>query len=745
MADPIDPSSIDPAAIAAAGDAADKSASQMHNFSDTIQGARNALNGFNTTIDVSSQSFSALDGWVKNVGVSFNNTKALTSQQATQFSLLSNAVLGARDSYKSLVGTDFTGFKGQITEITRIAAESPMTPLGEKAVSVLRSIAQAGGKTLNDIANMSVTSLGRFAESIITSTDNALKLQTGFLQLAGKTGDLGNVFQVAGPKLNNINVLLEQQSKMISDTIKATGAAPDVVEKYYTALGSVPKALNSMITSSSGANQQTTMLTAAMKVASGTGRDFSDVVDDLKIGWRDYGLTGEGALKFSSQISAVTQDLGVELDVVRDALRGNADAFKVLTNNGAAAGDMVSGLSDIMNTYASALENTGLSGTQSVDIISKMTKQVGQLSIAQKAFLSSQTGGPGGLMGAFQIDKMIREGDIKGVFEKVRQQMQKQLGPLVNLQEASQSQAAAAQMTRQIMMLRQGPLGSMAGSDADAQRLIEGFRNMQEGRGGKDVGTNILKETIDRGNSVQEKSYSVMSDMRGHLEAIRRSTDINTLSLIQKSGLTAGRGTTLQPGEMEQNAAAERLQQMLQKNMLSSTNMNTQEMTGSAADIMSRKRLIDNSGRDMVNAITGLQDSLSNLPLSVKGPIQALKDAISTGNMGEIQSQTKLLEDAIKKRKEDARKANVDTKINMADEINIEDNVLTQARQVASTISAPPSQNIANTENPARDNTIPQKQEFSFTHHITGFCLKCKQEIDNSSQSNAISPQSKSF
>ena len=80
-------------------------------------------------------------------------------------------------------------------------------------------------------------------------------------------------------------------------------------------------------------------------------------------------------------------------------------------------------MSGIMNDYVGALQNTGMTGQHAMEVVKGMTDSIAGMSVAQKAFLSSQTGGPGGLMGAFQIEKDLREGKIDKVFDKVRQTM----------------------------------------------------------------------------------------------------------------------------------------------------------------------------------------------------------------------------------------------------------------------------------------------------------------------------------
>lgn len=761
MADPTNPPTLpDPNNIEEIGTVAQQSAEQLGNLSDVAIQSQDSFNKLNNVVGESGSMFSSLSNMIEGVGISLNTTKAFTDNQVTQFALLSNAVLGARESYKSLAGTDFSGFRNQIDDLMKISLESPLSPAAAAARNALEGVASSiGGKTADEISKMSVKSLGLLATSLLTSADNALKLQTGVISLAAKTGELGSVFDLGGQKLENINILLEKHAAMISGSIAATGAAPESVEKYYMALGSVPGALSAIVASSGDADDSVTMLTAAMKVASGSGRDFTDVVDDLKIAFRNYGMTGESALRFSAQIGDVTQKLGVELDIVKNALRSGSEAFKMFAHTGTGASQMASGLADIMSHYGTALESTGLQGTQAVDVIGNMTQQMGKMSIAQKSFLSQQTGGTGGLMGAFQIDKMLRDGDIKGVFEKVRMQMQKQFGQIVSVDEAAQSESAANQMTRQMTMLKQGPLGQFARSDQEAQSILEGFKAAQEGRGGGGINPDVLKDTMDKGTSVQEKSYSVMTDMRSHLEAIRRSSDVGTLSFLQKTGLTAGTGSGLKPGEMLQSEGANKSSEALRRNMTGATNMEAEQFQGSLADVTKNKKLIDTTGKNAVAALTGLTDSFRILPLSIKGITDSLQQAISSGDVEGTKSHIQRLEDNIKK-----LKATTDD-TTVLEQIGKQEEALSKAKEywaVASTqtlgsdVMAPGAVLGAAANRSSGTATFaprgaaggtgevtnaPGVQKQDVTVHVTGFCIKCKQEMESGHQANGIAPQ----
>lgn len=743
---------LTPEELMQVGDAAEHTASQLKTLSGSVDLSQRALNGLNTITASAGSLLNSFDNAIQGASISLNTTQALTDKQTTQFSLLSNSVFGARESYAALAGTDFSGFKNQISDLMKVATESPLSVAGKQAKEIWEKwAAAASGKAATEIGKMSTETLKKLSDSLITSADNALKLQTGFINLAVKTGNLDSVFSLAGPNLENINVLLEKQADMMSKTAQATGVSKETVEKYYAALGTVPGALASIVASTKAGDNSVTMLTAAMKVASGTGRDFTDVVDDLKIAFRNYGMTGDGALRFSAQISDVTQNLGVELDTVKNALRGGSEAFKMFAHTGDSASQMASGLASIMNNYGKALESTGLQGTQAVDVVSNMTKQIGQMSIAQKSFLSQQTGGAGGLMGAFQIDKMMRDGDVKGVFEKVRQQMQKQFGQIVTVNEASQSEAAANQMTRQITMLRQGPLGQFARSNEEAESILEGFKATQEGRGGGAVGPDVLKNAMDRGTSIQEKSYTVAAKMGADIAEIRSKADIGTLTFLQKGGLTAGQGRETLPGEMKQSEDVRKAAENLRSSMSRATNMNRERFTGSYAEVNQTGNLIDTSGKDAVTALAGLKDSFKILPLSIKGITDELMKTLSSGNLDNAKEQEDLLKERIRGLKASTSSGDMQTLNAIAtleNASNMADTAISSGATVGVAANNAANRGVAALETPAQTkspNATPAvgsvKQDIMV--HVNGFCLKCKQEMEVGHQANGVAPQAR--
>jgi hypothetical protein len=196
----------------------------------------------------------------------------------------------------------------------------------------------------------------------------------------------------------------------------------------------------------------------------------------------------------------------------------------------------------MFNKLMTAFKETGLSAKASTELISGITMQIGKLSIAQKSFLSAQTGGPGGLVGGFQIEKMLRDGKIDEVFDKMQTQMKRQFGKIVSIDEAAQSPQAAAQLVRQREMLKSGPLGQFAQTDDQAQRILDAFKKGEK----VDVkelskGDDLLNRTLETGKSVQEKNTPIFKQTLGAIESIRDEGSKVTNDLLEGI-LTTGAG-----------------------------------------------------------------------------------------------------------------------------------------------------------------------------------------------------------
>jgi hypothetical protein len=228
---------------------------------------------------------------------------------------------------------------------------------------------------------------------------------------------------------------------------------------------------------------------------------------------------------------------------------------------------------------------------------------------------------------------------------------------------------------------------------------------------------------------------------------IRSKVDIATLNLFQKSGFTAGSGRETQSGEMLQSESATKSSELLRQSMSSSTNMTKDKFSGTFADATQNNNLIDNAGQNAVTALKGLKDSFKILPLSIKGITDGLMEAISSGDLDKTQEQNARLNETISKLKSTTTSDNTGalneiTKLEgISSQIN---DVITSGSTVGAAANRAASRRTAAPEGTISPNGTPinpatSKQDI--TVHVTGFCIKCKQEMESGQQSRGVSPQ----
>lgn len=606
-------------------------ANELKETGDAALFAQNALAGFSNVAESSRNVLENLNHKISQFKTGLEATGDLSRSASTSFGLLSVAIIGTRKAFDNLAGVDTSGlntFASQINDLQRtILEDSSLPTMADKATKMAASLVGLGVpvEKIKDLLEDGAEAVFGYASKLAESADNGLRLQNAYLQLSAATGNLGAVYAAAGPSLENINALLGQQQKVMTEAGAATGTSAEVVSQYYAQLATVPGALTSTVTGLSSTGEKTGMLTAAMRVATGSGRAFSEVVDDMKVAFRNYNITGEDALTFTTRISELSNKFGIELDDVRDALRSTSDQFKIFGNE-------AEGAARIYNDYLGVLQKTGISGNVAIDVVQGMVSGIRDLGIAQKGFLSAQTGGAGGLMGAFQIEKELRDGKIDKVFDRVRQSLGRQFGNIVSLEEASQSQSAAAQLTKQIQVLRQGALGSFAKDDQSAIRILEAFRKRERGEdGGRDLSQTALQDTANAGMEIQKKSYTELTRIRQLFESARNNANITNLDFIQGIS-TAGTGSPRVDGEqtslMRDNLGqAMKMGAKLSGEAVSQTNVD-----------MANNYLKNRTSQFSAQVITDFGKIFDELGPAVRAPVEELRNLISSGQTSDAQN-----------------------------------------------------------------------------------------------------------
>jgi len=425
----------------------------------------------------------------------------------------------------------FTGYGEKLNELKgRFSnAKDTIGSLITTIPGLSAAFQKASGGNLSSMLGQSAKSgielLQRFAEK----ADSARRAETAFMQIAAASGQLGKAFTGAAVDSTKLQTGLLQMASLTQNLAITTGLLPEKLAEMAAMFGkTIPGALDQTIVAAGGINN----FDAVLRLAAGSGRSFNDILDDLKTAYDELGLSGEKALKFTALISETSNALGIRLTDVESTLKTVAANFRYIGDNTEAA-------TRAMARFVPALRETGLSAKASSDLVAGMINNVKNLEIGTKAFISARSGGPGGLQGAFQIEKLMREGKMDEVMKMVEGTLKKQIGgKIVSLQEASQSPELAAQRFKQQAMLKSGAFGGLAKNDEEASRILDA---MATGASFSKETGNIIKsgqdamaEQISRGNSIQERNASALDASIVFLDRIATASDIQAMNIVKK-------------------------------------------------------------------------------------------------------------------------------------------------------------------------------------------------------------------
>lgn len=446
-------------------------------------------------------------------------------------------VIGSSDVFKGLSKNldqgqvSFTGYSEKLLELksrfgnTKSTIQDLIGVVPGLGVALEKASGGKLGSMLGQSAASGIALLQRFAEK----ADSARKAETAFMQIAAASGQLGKAFTGAAVDSTKLQTGLLQMASLTQNLAITTGLLPEKLAEMAAMFGkTIPGALDQTIVAAGGINN----FDAALRLAAGSGRSFNDILDDLKTAYDELGLSGEKALKFTALISETSNSLGIRLTDVESTLKTVATNFRYIGDNTEAA-------TRAMARFVPALRETGLSAKASSDLVAGMINNVKNLEIGTKAFISARSGGPGGLQGAFQIEKLMREGKMDEVMKMVEGTLKKQIGgKIVSLQEASQSPELAAQRFKQQAMLKSGAFGGLAKNDEEASRILDA---MATGASFSKETGNIIKsgqdamaEQISRGNSIQERNASALDASIVFLDRIATASDIQAMNIVKK-------------------------------------------------------------------------------------------------------------------------------------------------------------------------------------------------------------------
>lgn len=417
--------------------------------------------------------------------------------------------LGGSIASMVLVGSGKLAVSDEIQKMSSSASEATGN-LGEMYNKLLPLI--PGGETLA----RKLRGLGLDLGKVFGQADAARNLEVAFLRNATAAGDFNDVVQSLRGDFGNLTGKVLDYTNQMVNVANANNVSFDTAVRLSNMLRKVPGTLDEVVRVGGDTGQSMNIMSAAMKVASGTGQSFEAVAGDLNMVLRKFNVSGTDAIEVVARMARAASDIKMPMDLMRDFTQKAAEQFKFLGDNSQAA-------INVMARFGPALRDSGLGPEGIRDIVSGIVDATGQLDVAQRAFVSAQTGGPGGLAGGYDLALKMQEGRMDEVFADVEQTLRQMMGgQLVTLEEAATDQGAAAQMAKQVQMLTTGPL-KIAGSEAEAFKILDAFTKggmptMEEVRGQVGAPEDVLADTVKTGNDIQTHQLDALNVVRNEVE-----------------------------------------------------------------------------------------------------------------------------------------------------------------------------------------------------------------------------------
>ena len=397
-------------------------------------------------------------------------------------------------------------------------------PKGISGLGELGSSGEAAGiqitKSFNNLEPMFekfAPGIGRVVGRMAESADRAYTLENSIIRMAAAQGNLGSILEDNGNRFNDLNQRQMEFNIMTIESARATGQTVDSMANLADKMSAIPGVFEDSVEVAGNYRNQ---LVVAATVARAFGQDQSNVASTLVKLYETVGLSGDTAYESLSNIYDKAGDSKLRFETFTGTVLDMAASFKMLGDNTDAA-------TNIVKSFDDAFKGSDISPEAMKSVISSLGEGVKSMERGTQAFISAQTGGPGGLAGAFQMEFALQTGRLDEVLSKTLDAMEGQFGGRVlTLEDVNENQALAGEFYKQVRYLTD--VAKIAGDDREAYRILEAMKSgvtdsIESGLG--ETGQQELETIMDRGVSEQERTTSVLVNMNNTLTAMKLTQD----------------------------------------------------------------------------------------------------------------------------------------------------------------------------------------------------------------------------
>jgi len=477
--------------------------------------------------------------------------------------------------------------------------------MGTSITSIIDLLPDAGKKAANALLKVG----GEVTEGQAAYAG----MQKQIIAMAAAQGNLSGVMDGSHKHFGDLQQDYISLVNISATVGAATGQTLESVQNLMWSMKDVPKTMSEPLQAT---GQSMNQLVGISKIATAVGIDQTDVARKLSEMYTNVGASGDVAFTSLANIYKHAGDSRLGFEKFSTTVSDIASGFKMLGDNTKAATNIVDSFDKSMNNISRAAFG---------DLIKGMGGKLQGLDLAQLGFISSQTGGPGGLAGGVQMEEAMATGKIDQVLAKTLEAMQNQFGgPVITRKEAAESPELAGEYLKQVKYLTD--VAGIAGNRQEAAQILEAMKTgvidklkLGQGEDGKDA----LLELVDRGNEQQVKTtnqlvmqtYQIMEQTK----LLRNITDNQVISGFNSEKLMGGDNYMNNAVGMSVNASQVRTTEQLASDQIAAGGLTGQFHEGiRAADRLTRKMLNNLSGEGSTSS--GVSDTINGAHIDITKP-----------------------------------------------------------------------------------------------------------------------------
>jgi hypothetical protein len=387
--------------------------------------------------------------------------------------------------------------------------------------------------------------------------DQHINMERAVFNMTAQTGQMNTMFGSTSVSLSDLSNVSKNYEDKLNNIATATHSDREATGAYFEALNKLPPIYGQNVDGATRMKDQMVALSTNITLAHGSGQQFNDVLSQQKTLMETFNVTAANSNNITAEGAQLTQKFGVNIADTTRFLTSMADTFQFL-------GDNTEGVTNIFNEFFGGLREGGLGIKPAIETVKQMGESLVHLNIAQKAFISGRTGGPGGLLGGIQIEKDLAAGNTKGVMDKLRQSFMQSLpgGKVITRDEVT-TQAQASQYEAQVRKLHSGAFGNIAKTDEQAAAILKAFSSNKPAD--LKSANDALKDVMKTGTDYQKLSYTRVDHIAATLDGMAMHGGTTAADVVQgKLTLGGAEGPELTALEGITNEAGRRVERVEQ-------------------------------------------------------------------------------------------------------------------------------------------------------------------------------------